>query len=97
LTAPAPAPSIVVFRIQARTGRLIYVEHQSTGGRTPRSFGIDPSGTFLLAANQDTDAVVTYRIDERSGRLTPTGHVTRVPTPVCVKFMAAAQTNAKGA
>ena len=88
--------SIVVYRIQARTGRLIYVEHQSTGGRIPRSLGIDPSGAFLLAANQDTDAVVTFRIDGRSGRLTPTGHVTHVPTPVCVKFMAAAQTNAKG-
>ena len=89
--------SIVVYRIQARTGRLIYVEHQSTGGRVPRSFGIDPSGAFLFAANQDTDTIVTYRIDGRSGRLTPTGHVTHVPTPVCVKVMAAAQTNAKGA
>ena len=60
--------SIVVYRIEARTGRLIYVEHQSSGGRTPRSFGIDPSGAFLLAANQDSDTVVTYRIDRRSGR-----------------------------
>ena len=55
--------SIVVYRIEAGAGRLIYVEHQSSGGRTPRSFGIDPSGAFLIAANQDTDTVVSYRID----------------------------------
>ena len=89
--------SIVVYRIEEGAGRLIYVEHQSSGGRTPRSFAIDPSGAFLIAANQDTDAVVTYRIDAQSGRLTPTGLVAHTPTPVCVKFMAAVQTKAKGA
>ncbi len=89
--------SIVVYRIEAGAGRLTYVEHQSSGGRTPRSFGIDPSGAFLIAANQDSDTVVTYRIDQRSGRLTPTGHFTHLPTPVCVKFMAAVQTKARGA
>ena len=84
--------SIVVYRIEEGAGRLIYVEHQSSGGRTPRSFAIDPSGAFLIAANQDSDAVVTYRIDAQSGRLTPTGHVAHTPTPVCVKFLAAVQT-----
>jgi 6-phosphogluconolactonase len=88
--------SIVVYRVDSRTGRLTHVEHQSTGGKTPRSFGIDPSGTFLLAANQDSDTVVTYRIDARSGCLTSTGHVTQVPTPVCIKFLTAARSKAKG-
>ena len=75
--------------MEAGTGRLIHVEHQSSGGRTPRSFGIDPSGAFLIAANQESDTVVSYRIDAQSGRLTPTGKSAEVPTPVCVKFMAA--------
>ena len=81
--------SIVVYRIEAGTGRLTLVEHQPSGGHTPRSFDIDPSGEFLVVANQDSDTVATYRIDQRSGRLTPTGHVAATPTPVCVKFMAA--------
>jgi 6-phosphogluconolactonase len=72
------------------------VQHQSTGGKTPRSFGIDPSGKFLFAANQDSDTVVTYRIDARSGQLQPTGHVTQVPTPVCIKFMTSARSKKKG-
>jgi 6-phosphogluconolactonase len=78
--------SIVVFEIDERTGRLSYVDHAPTLGKTPRNFAIHPSGTFLLAANQDTDNVVTFRIDE-SGRLTPTGHLTEVPTPVCLKII----------
>ncbi len=78
--------SIAAFRIDRRTGGLTGVDHWPTGGKTPRHFGIDPSGRFLLAANQDTDTIVTFRIDEQTGSLRPTGHVTQVPTPVCVKF-----------
>ena len=79
--------SLVIYRVDRRTGRLTYVGHESTQGRTPRGFGIDPSGRFLFAANQDTDTIVTFRIDPRTGKLRPTGHVTHVPTPVCVKFL----------
>ena len=77
--------SIVVFEIAERTGRLRLIEHTETGGKTPRNFAIDPTGRFLLAANQDSDTIVTFRIDPRTGRLKPTGYVTEVPTPVCVK------------
>ncbi len=79
--------SIVIHKIDQRTGRLVCVGHESTRGKTPRGFGIDPTGRFLLAANQDTDTIVTFRINPRSGNLLPTGHVTHVPTPVCVKFL----------
>jgi 6-phosphogluconolactonase len=81
--------SLVVYRVDPRTGRLRYVGHEPTQGRTPRQFEIDPTGTFLLAANQDSDTVVTFRIDARTGRPVPTGHAVHVPTPVCVKFFAA--------
>jgi 6-phosphogluconolactonase len=88
--------SIAVFRVNPRTGKLTPVEHQSTGGRTPRSFAIDPTGRFLLAANQDTDTIVTFRINPRTGQLSPTGHVTPVPTPVCVKVRLSAVPRTKG-
>ena len=78
--------SIVVWRIDQRTGKLTYVEHAATQGNTPRSFCIDPTGRFLPAANQDSDTIVTFRIHAASGKLRPTGHVAHVPTPVCVKF-----------
>jgi 6-phosphogluconolactonase len=79
--------SIVIYRIDPRTGRLTYVGHEPTQGKSPRHFGIDPGGTFLLAANQDSDTVVTLRIHPRTGRVEPTGHVAPVPTPVCIKFL----------
>jgi len=79
--------SIVVFAIDQNTGKLTYVEHESTGGRTPRNFGLDPAGEFLLAANQSTNSIVVFRIDPRSGALTPTGHQSNVPSPVCIKMI----------
>src|SRR5262249_1885756 len=79
--------SLVVFAIDHASGRLTYVEHQPTGGNTPRAFGIDPGGTLLLAANQRSNNVVAFRIDPQSGRLTPTGQTIEIGSPVCVKFV----------
>jgi 6-phosphogluconolactonase len=82
--------SIVVFALDAQTGRLTLVEHQPTQGRTPRNFAIDPTGAYLLAANQRSDSVVVFRVDPRTGRLTPTGTKAEVPSPVCLTFLPAA-------
>ena len=61
--------------------------HQSTQGGTPRNFAIDPSGEYLLVANQDSDTIVSFRIDGESGALEPTGAVTEIPMPVCLRFL----------
>jgi len=79
--------SIAVFRVDGATGQLTSVGHTSTQGRTPRNFAIEPSGRFLLAANQDSDTIVSFWIDEQTGELEPTGAVTEVPLPVCVRFV----------
>ncbi|HZC24900.1 MAG TPA: beta-propeller fold lactonase family protein, partial [Candidatus Binatia bacterium] len=68
-------------------GTLTPVEYTPTQGKIPRSFDIDPSGNFLLAANQKSDNIVVFRIDQATGRLTPTGQTLKVNAPVCVKFM----------
>jgi len=83
--------SVVAYRIDGATGTLSLIGHTLTGGRTPRSFAVDPGGRFLLVANQDTDTVVTFAVDQRTGKPEQTGHVTEVPTPVCVKFQMPAQ------
>lgn len=79
--------TIAVYGVEANSGTLTLVEHQSTRGKTPRSFGIDPSGSYLLAANQNSDTVVVFKIDANTGRLTPTGNQIEVGLPVCVKFV----------
>jgi len=82
--------SIVIYAVDAKTGRLSLIGHESTQGKTPRNFAIDPSGTFLLAANQDSDTIVSFRIDQDTGALSPTGHTCRVSMPVCLKMVESA-------
>ena len=79
--------SIVAFAIDADTGRLSYVDHESTQGKTPRAFAIDPTSTYLIVANEASDTVVSFRIDKTTGRLTPTGHTIEVPRPVSMKVV----------
>ena len=79
--------SIVIYAIDADTGKLTLIGHEPTQGKTPRNFGIDPTGAYLLAANQDTDTVVVFRINAQTGKLSPTGQTLDIPTPVCVKFL----------
>jgi 6-phosphogluconolactonase len=81
--------SIAVFSVDRKTGTLTPVEQVSSGGKTPRGFGVDPTGSFLIAVNQNSDNLVVFRIDPKSGRLTPTGQSFEVPSPVCVEFLAA--------
>ncbi len=78
--------SIVVFALDARSGKPTLVEHVSTEGKWPRNFVIDPAGKFLLVANQHTDNVVVFNIDPQTGRLKASGQVAQVPVPVCLKF-----------
>ena len=78
--------SIAVFSI-ADDGRLSLVEIESTGGKTPRNFGIDPTGHFLFAENQASDSIELFKIDSITGHLEPTGQTIEVATPVCIKFL----------
>ena len=77
--------SIAVFAIDKSTGRLSPLGNQSTGGKTPRNFGVDPTGRFLLAANQNSGTVLVFRINEKG--LSPTKFKLEIPRPVCVKFL----------
>jgi len=78
--------SIAAFMIEPWNGKLTFIAHESTGGKTPRNFAIDPTGAFLLVANQNSDNIVTFRRDMKTGRLSRTGQVVEVPSPVCLKF-----------
>jgi len=89
--------SIAVYQIDANTGHLDYVGHESTQGKTPRNFALDPTGQFLLAANQDSGTVATFRRDAHTGRLEFTGTLTEIPMPVCLKFIPASNEPASSA
>jgi 6-phosphogluconolactonase len=78
--------SLAVFAVDPKNGTLTLIEFVPTGGQTPRNFAIDPSGKWLLAANQDSNNVVTFRINTESGRLTPVGKSVEVKSPTMVDF-----------
>lgn len=80
--------SIAIFAMDAGKGTLSPIEITPTQGQTPRSFEIDPTGTLLFAENQQSNNIVIFRIDQETGKLTPTGKVLDVASPVCVKFLA---------
>ena len=49
---------------------------------------IDPTGHYLIVGNQDGDSLTVFKIDQKTGVLTPTGKVFEVASPVCLKFVA---------
>ena len=60
-------------------------------GAGPRHFAFHPkgkyaTGAYLFAANQNSDNIVQFRVDPKSGRLKPTGKTVDVSKPVCVQF-----------
>jgi 6-phosphogluconolactonase len=81
------ANEIVIYSIDKK-GLLTLVGHQPTLGKSPRNFVIDPSGKYLLVANQDNNEIVFFTIDQKTGLLTPSGAKIQVNKPVCLKFVA---------
>jgi 6-phosphogluconolactonase len=74
-----------MFEIDPDTGELDAIGWESTRGEWPRGMNIDPSGTFLYAANQNTDSIAIFRIQPSNGRL-KFGTLVSTPTPVDVEF-----------
>lgn len=80
------ADSIVTYSIdEAGMLRLVgYTSHPDI--RTPRTFNIDPTGTWLYGMGQKGDAIVQFHINPQTGGLTPTGHISRTKVPVSMAF-----------
>ena len=76
-----------IFSINPANGQLFWIDHQSTLGKTPRNFNFDPTGNFLLVANQNSDEIVIFKRDKQTGLLTDTGKRINVSKPVCLKWM----------
>lgn len=80
------ANEIVAYSINSQDGTLSFIERQSSGGETPRNFIIDPSGRYLLAANQGSDSIVVFERDPQKGTIRPTGNKIEVGNPVYLKM-----------
>ena len=81
--------SVVLFRVTPGTGRLTYAEYTPTGGRRPRFFTLDPKAERLYAANQDSDDITGFNIDQATGALVSMGVVARTGSPSAISFVSA--------
>ena len=78
--------SIAMYTIDSESGLLTFLGVAPTKGLVPRDFAISPDGQYLLAANQNSDNIITFRINQQTGTLVDTGLSQVVNTPVCLKF-----------
>lgn len=78
--------NITIYKIDPFTGTLKQVGFQSVLGAAPRNFSIDPSGKFLLCANQTSDEIVIFRI-RKNGLLKDAGKRIKLGKPVCIKWI----------
>lgn len=79
--------SITIFSIDAESGKLTQKGYQSTFGKGPRNFIIDPTGNYLLVANQDSRNIVIFKRNKQTGLLTKTNKEIDVPRPVCLQMI----------
>lgn len=78
---------IAIFYIDTSTGKLTLKGTISTEGKHPRNFIIDPTGNYLLAANQDSESIIIFKRDQETGMLTNTGKKIHIPRPVCLQMI----------
>lgn len=81
--------SIAQFSINQKTGEVTLVHNFPIGGKTPRDFELDPAGTHLLVAGQDSNNIVVFDFDPMTGGLKQTEITVSVPAPVGLTFVPA--------
>jgi 6-phosphogluconolactonase len=81
------ANTITICKINPANGKLSVAGYQSTLGKGPRNFSLDPTGNFLLVANQNSDEIVVFKRNKINGLLTETGKKIEVGNPVCLKWI----------
>jgi 6-phosphogluconolactonase len=76
---------IVTFAISPDDGKLTLLNRTSCGGKVPRHLTLDPSGRWLLVANQASDNIAVLARDVRTGQLAA-GKSLPLSKPQCLVF-----------
>lgn len=79
------ADDIAVFGVD-HEGRLTLIQRVDCEGRTPRHFALDPSQSFVVLCNQDSNNVVVFARNSATGKLQSTGIQIQIDSPTCVDF-----------
>jgi 6-phosphogluconolactonase len=79
--------NIARFVVEPDTGLLTYADSVATGGKRPRFFTLGLDGRHLYAANQDSDEITVFHVDQIGGSLIPTGVRIKVGSPSAISFV----------
>lgn len=77
--------TIVTFRIES-DGKIVPAGRTKCGGDWPRNFVIDPTGKFMLVANQKSGNIILFKIDQKTGLPVETSKDYKLDAAVCLKF-----------
>ncbi|MEB2544652.1 lactonase family protein, partial [Burkholderia cenocepacia] len=81
------ANDLVIYAVNKADGRLKHVGRQSSLGKTPREFLIDPTGKWLIVGNQDSDTFYVFSRDVETGQLGANPQKVAVGKPVDFKLV----------
>ena len=84
LGCPDATDSLVCYAVNPENGKLSLVGHTPTGGKTARSFGIDRTGKWMLIGNQNSDTIVQFKINTRTGELMDAWKWTHIWIDACI-------------
>jgi 6-phosphogluconolactonase len=77
---------IATFSISPADGKLTLLNRTSCGGKVPRHLALDPSGRWLLVANQATDSIAVLSRSAKTGQLGG-GKTFSLSKPQCLVFV----------
>ncbi|MDP5105078.1 MAG: lactonase family protein [Polaribacter sp.] len=77
--------SIVIYEVNQQDGTLKTIGFQDVLGKHPRNFSLSPNEEFLLVANQDTNTIISFKRNAKTGLLTFVSEIA-APMPVCILF-----------
>jgi len=78
---------ILTYAVNPSDGHLKLLGRNSTLGKTPREFAIDPTGRWLIVGNQDSDSVYFFRRNPDTGELASDPKRLEIGSPVDFKFV----------
>ena len=78
--------ALITYSIDKASGALSEIQRISPPGKIPWSFGIDPTGRWMLVTDQGSNSVDVLAIDSTTGKLSTTGQSVSIPNPVAVAF-----------
>jgi 6-phosphogluconolactonase len=78
--------TVASYRVDAKAGTLTAFDRVPSGGKLPWALAIDPSGHWLLVANDTSNQITTFKIGP-DGKLTATGETLDVQAPCSIAFV----------